>query len=108
MSILLDRSEPFPSAEYAVIDADRVEEVARRHKLVIDFLEQERYDALLLQNPANLTWFTAGGQFHRGHAQGTTASLFITPEARVVVCNNVDTPAILDFEVPNLGFQLKE
>lgn len=108
MSILLDRSEPFPSAEYAVIDADRVDEVARRHKLVIDFLEQERYDALLLQNPANLTWFTAGGRFHRGHAQGTTAALFVTPEARVVICNNVDTPTILDFEVPNLGFQLKE
>lgn len=108
MSILLDRSEPFSSAEYAVIDADRVDEVARRHKQVIDFLEQERYDALLLQNPANMTWFTAGGRFQRGHAQGTTAALFVTPEARVVVCNNVDTPSILDFEVPHLGFQLKE
>ena len=107
MSILLDRSEPLSSAEFAAIDADRMDEVARRHKLVIDFLKQEGYDALLLQNPANMTWFTAGGLFQRG-GSGTSAALFITPEARVIVCNNVDTPQILDFETPHLGFQLKE
>lgn len=108
MSILLDRSEPLSSAEYATIDAERMDEVARRHKLVIDFLEQERYDALLLQHPANMTWFTAGGQFRQGASTGTSAALFVTPEARVLICNNVDTPQILDFEAPNLGFQLKE
>jgi Xaa-Pro aminopeptidase len=108
MSILLDRSEPLSSAEFATIDADRMDEVARRHKLVIEFLRQERYDALLLQNPANMTWFTAGGLFDSGRASGTSAALFVTPEARVIVCNNVDTPQILDFQVPHLGFQLKE
>lgn len=108
MSILLDRSEPISSAEFAVVDAERIDAVARRHKTVIEFLEQERYDALLLQEPANMAWFTAGGSFQSGYATGTSAALFITPEARVVVCNNVDTPRILDFEIPNLGFQLKE
>jgi Xaa-Pro dipeptidase len=108
MSILLDRAEPLSSAEFAVIDADRMDEVARRHRLIIDFLEQERYDALLLQHPANMTWLTAGGQFRLGTTQGTSAALFITPEARVIICNNVDTPQVLDFEAPNLGFQLKE
>jgi Xaa-Pro aminopeptidase len=107
MSILLDRSEPLSSAEYATIDADRMDEVARRHKLVIDFLRQVGFDALLLQHPANMSWFTAGGRLQRGGA-GTSAALFITPDARVVVCNNVDTPQVLDFETPHLGFQLKE
>jgi Xaa-Pro aminopeptidase len=32
----------------------------------------------------------------------------VTPDARVIVCNNVDTPQVLDFEAPHLGFQLKE
>ncbi len=108
MSLLLDRSEPLSSAEFEVIDADRMDEVARRHKLVIDFLEQEQYDALLLQLPANLTWFTAGGEFRLGLSQGASAALFITPDARVILCNNVDTAQILDFEAPHLGFQLKE
>src|SRR5262249_43630793 len=79
MSILLDRSEPFSSAEFAVIDADRVDVVARRHKLIIDFLEQERYDALLLQNPANMTWFTAGGGFPPGDNNGNTYRTFGPP-----------------------------
>ncbi len=108
MSILLDRSEPLSSAEFATIDADRMDEVAHRHKQVIEFLLQERYDALLLQNPANLTWFTAGGLFRNGSTTGTSAALFITPDARVIICNNVDTPQILDFQAPHLGFQLKE
>ncbi len=108
MPILLDRSEPFSSAEFATVDGDRVTEVARRHKLIIEFLEQEGYDALLLQNPANMTWLTAGGNFEYGGRSGSSAALFITTEARVIVCNNIDTPQILDFQAPHLGFQLKE
>lgn len=108
MSILLDRAEPISSAEFAVVDAERMDEVARRHKQVIEFLQQERYDALLLQNPANLSWFTAGGEFRLGQSCGTSAALFVTPDARVIICNNVDTPQVLDFEAPHLGFQLKE
>lgn len=108
MSILLDRSEPFSSAEFATIDSERMDEVAHRHKQVIDFLQQERYDALLLQKPANLTWMTAGGLFRHGATTGTSAAIFVTPEARVIICNNVDTPQILDFQAPHLGFQLKE
>ncbi|MEX0585515.1 MAG: aminopeptidase P family protein, partial [Pirellulales bacterium] len=108
MSILLDRSEPLSSAEFATIDGERMDEVAHRHKQVIEFLQQERYDALLLQNPANMTWLTAGGLFTSGSTSGTSAALFVTPEARVIVCNNVDTPQILDFQAPHLGFQLKE
>jgi len=108
MTILLDRSEPLSSAEFAVIDSERMDEVARRHKQVIDFLQQEHYDALLLQQPANLSWFTAGGEFRVCSSSGTSAALFITHDARVIVCNNIDTPQVLDFEAPHLGFQLKE
>ncbi|MFO0918206.1 MAG: M24 family metallopeptidase [Planctomycetaceae bacterium] len=108
MPILLDRSEPFSSAEFATVDGDRVTEVARRHKQVIEFLEQEGYDALLLQNPANMSWLTAGGDFEYGGSTGSSAALFVTTEARVIVCNNIDTPQILDFQAPHLGFQLKE
>ena len=72
------------------------------------FLESHQYDALLLQKPSNLSWFTSGGDCSRSGSTETTAALFITSEARVLLCSNVDSGNLFDREVPGLGFQLKE
>uniref|UniRef100_A0A7C4QLA9 M24 family metallopeptidase n=1 Tax=Schlesneria paludicola TaxID=360056 RepID=A0A7C4QLA9_9PLAN len=101
----LEHSAPLSSAEFATIDLERVTEVARRHGLIADFLRKEGYSALLLQCPVNYAWLTVGGGAVRG---GSLPSLFVTPDARVVVCNNVDTPLIFEHDVAGLGFQLKE
>ncbi|MDB5347659.1 MAG: hypothetical protein JWP89_6036 [Schlesneria sp.] len=104
----VDLSDPMSSAEFAAVDADRLGEIAARHQRLAEFLRQEDFAAVLLQQPANFTWFTAGGSNERGGATGTTGSLFVTTEARVIACTNVDTPQFFESEVCNMGFQLKE
>jgi Xaa-Pro aminopeptidase len=62
----------------------------------------------LIQDPANFAWFTAGGDNSRGGSSLDIGTLFITPEARVLVTDNVNSPLLFDHELPGLGFQLKE
>lgn len=104
----LEQSFPLSSAEFATIDMERITEVARRHKALSDFLKVEGYNAALLQLPCNLAWMIAGYSSVRCSSAACAPSLFITPDARVVVCNNVDTPLLFEHELGGLGFQLKE
>ena len=104
----IDLSDPSPSAEFATVDTDRVSEIATRHQRVADFLRQEKYAALLIQQPSNFAWLTAGACNERGGSTGRTGSIFVTPDARVLVCSNADTAQFFETEVSNMGFQLKE
>ncbi len=104
----IDLSDPSPSAEFATVDMDRVSEIATRHQRVADFLRQEKYAALLIQQPSNFAWLTAGACNERGGSTGRTGSIFVTPDARVLVCSNADTAQFFETEVSNMGFQLKE
>ena len=104
----IDLSDPSPSAEFAIVDTDRVSEIATRHQRVADFLRQEKYAALLIQEPSNFAWLTAGACNERGGSTGRTGSIFVTPDARVLVCSNADTAQFFETEVSNMGFQLKE
>ena len=99
---------PFSSGEIPTSASERYDTVANRHYRVSDFLGQHQFDALLLQKPANIAWFSAGADCTRAGSPETVASLFITPDARVVVASNVDSGQIFDLELPGLGFQLKE
>jgi Xaa-Pro aminopeptidase len=103
-----DPTLPKSSGEIRTIDPERSVEIEQKHLRIAEFLRGVGCDALLLQEPANFAWFTCGGQSRRGHTGTTTASLFITPEARVVVTNNVDSAQLFDWELSGLGFQLKE
>jgi hypothetical protein len=105
---MVDLSDPMSSAEFAAVDTERLSEIAARHQRLAEFLRQEGFAAVLLQQPSNFTWFTAGGRNERGGATGTTGALFVTPEARVLACSNVDTAQYFESEVGNMGFQLKE
>ena len=107
-SATIDLSDPSPSAEFATVDTDRVSEIATRHQRVADFLRQEKYAALLIQQPSNFAWLTAGACNERGGSTGRTGSIFVTPDARVLVCSNADTAQFFETEVSNMGFQLKE
>jgi len=104
----VDLSDPRSSGEFAAIDVERAAEITRRHSLIREFLEREDYAAMLLQQPTNFAWLTCGGDNQRGGHTGTTGSLFITPDARVIICSNADTAQYFECEVSGLGFQLKE
>lgn len=107
-SVTSEALRPLSSAEFRIADAERYEDVERKHRRVADFLQQQHVDAVLLQQPANFAWFTSGGVCPQLAPHETTAALFITAEARVVVTNNVDSGELFDKELAGLGFQLKE
>lgn len=96
------------SGEIPIPEVERVADVELKQARVAEFLERESYDALLLETPANFAWFTSGGNCTRSCGSATTAALFITPTARVVISRNSDTSQVFDHELPGLGFQLKE
>ena len=87
---------------------NRSEDIEFKHDLVAQFLESSECDALLLTLPENMAWFTSGGDFRKLPTEPATAAVFITPDARVIVTDNVRSPLIFETIVPQLGFQLKE
>ncbi|QDU82003.1 Metallopeptidase family M24 [Polystyrenella longa] len=109
MSFVTHRySLPVSSAEISTIDPQRLLEVDEKHKKLIEFLESHQLDALLLQKPENLSWFTAGGDFARMGSSETAGSIFVTPAARLLATNSIDAARIFDREIPGFGFQVKE
>jgi Xaa-Pro aminopeptidase len=91
-----------------ILDPVRTADIERKHRLVREFLESHRYDALLLQKPSNFAWFTGGADCVLAGASASAAALFITSDARVLVTTNVDSAQFFDYELSSLGFQLKE
>lgn len=92
---------PFQSSgELPVISPERANDIDLKHERVAQFLKENRLAALLLQRPANLAWFTSGADFTRHGSSETTASLFLLPEARVVLTSNVESARSLRVHWP--------
>ena len=89
-------------------DRERRDEVQRRHTLLAEYLELKGFDALLLQRTSNIAWLSCGGDVSRAGSCQPTAAVFLTPDARVVLTTNVDSPLLFDGPLNGLGFQLKE
>jgi len=107
-SVLSEQIDPPSSDEIATIDAQRTADIEQKHEAISQFLQTNGYDALLLTQAANFAWLTSGGECSQAGSAEATSALFITPEARVVLTNNVESAHIFDQVLPQLGFQLKE
>lgn len=101
-------AEPLSSGEFDVLDLERADDVADRQRQLANLLRANGADALLLSRPENFAWLTGGADATRAGTVETVARLFVTPEARLLVTNNVDSQYLFDRELPGLGFQLKE
>lgn len=108
MASLVDPPPFQSSGELPVISAERANDIDQKHERVAQFLKENKVAALLLQWPSNLAWFTSGTDFTRSGSSDTTASLFLLPEARVVLTSNVDSTQFFEGTLTGLGFQLKE
>jgi Xaa-Pro aminopeptidase len=107
-TIALSPDSPMSSGEIPVVDQGRIEDVARRQSLLVEYLQLKGYDGLLLQDSANFAWLTCGGSnFRQGNPVPTAAAL-VTADARVILCNNADSGQLFDRELMGLGFLLKE
>ena len=96
------------SGEIRLPDGDRYDEIDRKHKLLAEYLQLKQLDGVVLERPENFAWLTSGGDNARHGTAETTAALFISRDARVVLCNAVDSGQLFDREVPGMGFQVKE
>lgn len=102
------RAEEFPLRRRLVQNVDRLHDVELKHTRVRELLASTGADALLLQDPANIAWFTAGADVLRHASENCQTSLFITDDARLFATNSVDSTQIFEREAFGLGFQLKQ
>lgn len=89
-------------------DKRRLDDVNAKHDRVREMLNAAATEALLLQHPANIAWFSAGADLYRCAGEDCSTSLFVTPEARLFATNSVDSSQIFEREAFGLGFQLKQ
>jgi Xaa-Pro aminopeptidase len=82
--------------------------VDRKQERIAGFLARKKYDGVLLRRPCNFAWFTSGAECPLRGATEAAAALFVTPEARVVVADNVDSSQLFDRHLGGLAFQLKQ
>jgi len=109
MAIVMNQStRGLSSGEFDFTDPDRYEDVERKQLQVAEFLQRKQYDGMLIRQPSNFAWFTSGAECPLHAGTGPAAALFITPDARVVVANNVDSSQLFDKQLGGLGFQLKQ
>lgn len=108
MASVTSVAEPLSSGEFDILDHERLDDIGDRQLLLAGLLREKNLDALLVSRPENFAWLTGGADASRGGATEPVARLFVTPEARVLVTNNIESQYLFDRELPGLGFQLKE
>ena len=89
-------------------DKRRLADIEEKQERVRAFLASVGADAMLLQDPANIAWFTAGGDLSRCASDSCTSSVFVTEDARLFATNAVDSAQLFERECFGLGFQLKQ
>lgn len=107
-TVMSDTAQPMSSGEINLTDPDRYEDVERKHQRVAEFLLSNQYDGVLIRRRENIAWFTSGGECPRVGSDEAAAAIFVTPDARVVIANNIDAPQLFDKQWSGLGFQLKQ
>ena len=87
---------------------DRRTDVEAKHQQVAAFLKEVECDGLLVLQPDNFAWLTAGAAPRGILDQQSTPALYFSQEGRWLVCSNVESQRTFDEELDGLGFQLKE
>lgn len=91
-----------------VQDRQRVQDVEEKHRRIRELLASSGADAVLLQDPANISWFAAGADIARCASESCQTSVFATEDARLFATNAVDSAQLFEREAFGLGFQLKQ
>lgn len=104
------QSESNQSASKVLLvqDPDRLKDVDAKHARLVQLLDDESADAVLLQDPSNISWLAAGADIHRCASDFVATSVFVTRDARLFATNSIDSAQIFEREVFGLGFQLKQ
>ncbi|MEK6236257.1 MAG: M24 family metallopeptidase, partial [Planctomycetales bacterium] len=85
----------------------RLDEQKLKHQRVREFLEDEQYDGLLLENRENFSWYTTGGSNLLGAAGETCASLFLTAKDAVAVIQEPHVDRMVEEQLQGLMLEVK-
>ena len=88
--------------------ADRRADVDAKQAYVSHLLQEIGVDGLLILQPENFAWMTAGGSSRSTLETDALPGLYITAEGRWLLSSNDETQRLFDEEIDGLGFQLKE
>jgi Xaa-Pro aminopeptidase len=88
--------------------AERVAEIANRQERMGQLLREHEADGLLVLDPANFSWLTAGGRFRGILNPDEFPALYFSTQQHWLLSANMDTQRIFDEEIDGLAFQLKE
>lgn len=84
------------------------QEIAEKETRVRQFLAAEKLNALVLTTQANFAWFTCGGDNRVANATDTgVASAVITPDAKYIICDNIEAQRIAEEEVGSQGLEFR-
>ena len=87
---------------------DRRTDVEVKHAHIAASLQEAGCDGLLVLQPDNFAWLTAGAAPRGILDPDALPGLYFTADARWLLSSNVDTQRLFDEEIDGLGFQLKE
>ena len=88
--------------------SDRRADIDAKTARVAELLQEVGCEGLLLLDPANFGWFTAGAMSRGMGDPAAEPVAYCNGEHRWVIASNVDSQRLFDEEVDGLGFQLKE
>ncbi len=103
-----DLIEPISSTEINVYDMQRREIIDQRQARLVELLKKQKLDAVLIRRPENFAWFTCGARNQFPTDNAPIASIFVSDAARVLLCGNVDSAEMFDYQIASQGFQHKE
>jgi len=107
-STILRRTDlPALPVDASPISNARYLEIEQKQKLIAEYLDSSGYDAVIIHEPWNFQWFTAGGNNVTPEGK-CCASLFLTHDSRVILTSSTDSRWLFDTQIPELGFHLKE
>ena len=87
---------------------ERAADIFLKHEKVSAMLREVGRDGLLVLDPANFAWLTAGAAARGVTDAADLPALYLQGPQRWLLCCNADTQRLFDEELDGLGFQLKE
>jgi Xaa-Pro aminopeptidase len=96
------------SATHVALGSDRRADIEFKQSRIAALLKESGCEGLLLLEPENVGWITAGATPRGILDPNELPGVFCNGEGRWLLCNNVDSQRFFDEELDGLGFQLKE
>jgi Xaa-Pro aminopeptidase len=86
----------------------RRDDIEAKQVKVARLLEDSGSEGLLVQEPANFRWLTAGAVVRGLTGADEAPALYFSATQRWLLCSAIDTQRFFDEELDGLGFQVKE